>query len=180
MLRITIPDKELWDEIKEEFVYKKGQTIQLEHSLVSLSKWESKYCRPFLVKQDKTYDETVDYIKFMTITQNVAPEVYKNLTDKNIEDIKKYIEAPMTATHFSDETNKKTSREQITAELIYYWMAALNIPFECQKWHLNRLLTLIRVCNIKNTPPKKMSKKDIMRRNSAMNAARRKRYNTRG
>lgn len=107
MLRITIPDKELWDEIKEEFVYKKGQTIQLEHSLVSLSKWESKYCRPFLVKQDKTYDETVDYIKFMTITQNVAPEVYKNLTDKNIEDIKKYIEAPMTATHFSDETNKK-------------------------------------------------------------------------
>lgn len=180
MLRITIPDKELWDEIKEEFVYKKGQTIQLEHSLVSLSKWESKYCRPFLVKQDKTYDETVDYIKFMTITQNVAPEVYKNLTDKNIEDIKKYIEAPMTATHFSDETNKKTSREQITAELVYYWMVALNIPFECQKWHLNRLLTLIRVCNIKNTPPKKRSKKDIMRRNSAMNAARRKRYNTRG
>lgn len=180
MLRITIPDKELWDEIKEEFVYKKGQTIQLEHSLVSLSKWESKYCRPFLVKQDKTYDETVDYIKFMTITQNVAPEVYKNLTDENIEDIKKYIEAPMTATHFSDETNKKTSREQITAELVYYWMVALNIPFECQKWHLNRLLTLIRVCNIKNTPPKKRSKKDIMRRNSAMNAARRKRYNTRG
>ncbi|MBQ8134778.1 MAG: hypothetical protein IJ192_10305 [Clostridia bacterium] len=180
MLRITIPDKELWDEIKEEFVYKKGQTIQLEHSLVSLSKWESKYCRPFLSKQDKTYEETVDYIKFMTMTQNVDPEVYENLTDKNIEEIKKYIEAPMTATHFSEDKNPKISREPTTAELIYYWMVALNIPFECQKWHLNRLLTLIRVCNIKNQPPKKRSTKDIMRRNSAMNAARRKQYKTRG
>ena len=180
MLRITIPDKELWDEIKEEFVYKKGQTIQLEHSLVSLSKWESKYCRPFLSKQDKTYEETVDYIKFMTMTQNVDPEVYENLTDKNIEEIKKYIEAPMTATHFSEDKNPKISREPTTAELIYYWMVALNIPFECQKWHLNRLLTLIRVCNIKNQPPKKRSTKDIMRRNSAMNASRGKQYKTRG
>lgn len=180
MLRITIPGKELWDEIKEEFVYKKGQTIQLEHSLVSLSKWESKYCRPFLSKQDKTYEETVDYIKFMTMTQNVDPEVYENLTDKNIQEIKKYIEAPMTATHSSEDKKPKISREPTTAELIYYWMVALNIPFECQKWHLNRLLTLIRVCNIKNQPPKKRSTKDIMRRNSAMNAARRKQYKTRG
>ena len=102
------------------------------------------------------------------------------ITNENINEVNRYIEAPMTATYFSDEKNSKTSREQVTAELIYYWMIALNIPFECQKWHLNRLLTLIKVCNIKNQPPKKRSKKDIMSRNAALNAARRKQLNTKG
>ena len=180
MLQITIPAVELWDERKQEFVTTKEQTLQLEHSLVSLSKWESKWCKPFLTKQEKTFEETLDYIKCMTITQNVDPEVYNYLTNENIEEINKYIEAPMTATYFSDDKTAKSSREQITAELIYYWMIALNIPFECQKWHLNRLLTLIKVCNIKNQPPKKRSRKEIMSRNAALNAARRKQLNTRG
>jgi len=180
MLRITIPAVEQWDEAKQEFIYTKEQTLSLEHSLVSISKWESKWCKPFLTKQEKTFEETLDYIKCMTLTQNVDPEVYNYLTNENIKEINEYIGAPMTATYFSDEKTSKTSREQVTAELIYYWMIAFNIPFECQKWHLNRLLTLIKVCSIKNQPPKKRSKKDIMSRNAALNAARRKRLNTKG
>ena len=180
MLRITIPAVEQWDEIKQEFISTKEQTLSLEHSLVSLSKWESKWRKAFLTKQEKTFEETLDYIKFMTITQNVDPEVYKYITNGNIDEVNRYIEAPMTATYFSEDKNGKTSREQITAELIYYWMISLNIPFECQKWHLNRLLTLIKVCNIKNTPPKKRNKKEIMSRNAALNAARRKQLNTKG
>ncbi len=180
MLRITIPAVEHWDETKQEFISTKEQTLSLEHSLVSLSKWESKWCKAFLTKQEKTFEETLDYIKCMTITQNVDPEVYNYLTNKNIEEINNYIDAPMTATYFSDDKTAKSSREQITAELIYYWMIALNIPFECQKWHLNRLLTLIKVCNIKNQPPKKRSRKEIMSRNAALNAARRKQLNTKG
>lgn len=180
MLRIVIPAVELWDEAKQEFISTKEQTLSLEHSLVSLSKWESKWCKPFLTKQKKSFEETLDYIKCMTLTQNVDPRVYKYLTNENIEEVNRYIEAPMTATRFLEDKNVKTSRETITAELIYYWMISLNIPFECQKWHLNRLLTLIKVCNIKNTPPKKRSKKEIMSRNTALNAARRKQLNTRG
>lgn len=180
MLRITIPAVEQWDEEKQEFISTKEHKLSLEHSLVSLSKWESKWCKVFLTKQEKTFEETLDYIKFMTLTQNVDPEVYKYLTNGNIDEVNRYIEAPMTATYFSEDKNGKTSREQITAEIIYYWMISLNIPFECQKWHLNRLLTLIKVCNIKNTPPKKRSKKEIMSRNAALNAARRKQLNTKG
>ena len=180
MLQIVIPAIEQWDERKQEFVHSKEQTLQLEHSLVSLSKWESKWCKSFFSKQEKTYEQTIDYIKCMTITQNVKDEVYSRLTRSNVEEINKYIEAPMTATYFSDDKNGKQSRETVTSELIYYWMIALNIPFECQKWHLNRLLTLIRVCNIKNQPPKKMSRRDVASRNTALNAARRQQYNTRG
>lgn len=180
MLHITIPAVEQWDEVKQEFVYTKDQTLSLEHSLVSLSKWESKWCKAFLTKQEKTFEETLDYIKFMTITQNVDPKVYNYLTNENIDEVNRYIEAPMTATYFSEDKTSKISREQVTAELIYYWMISLNIPFECQKWHLNRLLTLIKVCNIKNTPPKKRSRKDIMSSNAALNAARKKQLNTRG
>lgn len=180
MLRIMIPATELWDRSKREFITTKEQTLQLEHSLVSLSKWESKWCKPFLTKDKKSIEETIDYIRCMTLTQNVDPYVYSALTNEHIERINEYIEAPMTATWFSEEKNNKPNREQITAELIYYWMIALNIPFECQKWHLNRLLTLIRVCNVKNQPPKKMSKKDLINRNAKLNAERRKLLNTRG
>lgn len=180
MLQITIPACEQWDEAKNEFVYTKAQALQLEHSLISISKWESKWNKAFLSKNEKTYEETVDYIKCMTITQNVDPSVYLRLTNENIEQINQYIDAPMTATYFMEDDDKKPSRETITAELIYYWMIALNIPFECQKWHLNRLLTLVKVCNIKNAPPKKRSKGDIMRRNAKLNAARRAKHHTRG
>ena len=180
MLQITIPAGELWDERKQEFVKVEERTLQLEHSLISLSKWESKWCKCFFSKESKTAEETIDYIKCMTLTQNVKQDVYDHLTKENIDEINKYIEAPMTATHFYEDKNNRPSREAITSELIYYWMIALNIPFECQKWHINRLLTLIRVCNVKNQPPKKMSKRELMSRNAALNAARRKQLNTHG
>ena len=181
MLQITIPAvDQCWDEQKQEFISIKEQKLQLEHSLVSLSKWESKWHKAFLAKQDKTYAETLDYIRCMTITPNVDPQVYNFLTVDNINQINDYITAPMTATVFSEDNSGRNNRELVTSELIYYWMIALNIPFECQKWHLNRLLTLIRVCNIKNTPPKKRSKNEIMSRNAALNAARRKQLGTKG
>lgn len=181
MLRITIPATEMWDEGKQEFIYSKEYTLQLEHSLVSLSKWESKWCKPFLSKKELTTEETIDYIRCMTITQNVPPEAYYNITNDIITQVSDYIAAPMTATWFSDnEKGGKPNSEVVTAELIYYWMIALQIPLECQKWHLNKLMTLIRVCNIKNTPPKKMSKRDITSRNAAINAARRKQFNSKG
>lgn len=180
MLQITIPAREMWDEQNNEFVYTNEQTLQLEHSLISLSKWESKWNKPFLSKESKTYEEILDYVKCMTLTQKVSPEIYANLTDENMRDIQRYIEAPMTATTFSEEKNTKGNREIVTSELIYYWMIALGVPMECEKWHLNRLLTLVRVCNIKNSPPKKMGKNAIMSRNASLNAARRKRLNSKG
>lgn len=180
MLEITIPAADQWDEINQEFITTKEQTLRLEHSLVALSKWESKWCKPFFSKEEKTHEETIDYIKCMTLTQNVDENIYKCLTNKNIKQINDYISAPMTATWFSESKNRSRSNEQITAELIYYWMIALNIPFECQKWHINRLLTLVKVCNVKNQPSKKMSKRGIMSQNAAINAARRKQFNSKG
>lgn len=186
MLRIVVPPTdgiELWDEHEECFIRTpstKGQTLQLEHSLVSISKWESKWHKPFLSKVAKTDEEILDYIKCMTLTQNVDPNVYACLTDENISQVKEYIDNPMTATRIYEEKNRKGSREVVTNEVIYYWMISLGIPVEFQKWHLNRLLTLIRVCDIKNRPPKKQSTRDIMRRNAELNAARRKKLNSRG
>ena len=180
MLQITIPDIDLFDDEKQEFIHLKGQTLQLEHSLVYLSKWESKWHKAFLTKNEKTFEETIDYIKCMTITQNVNPEIYKYLTPGNIDSIHSYIGDPMTATWFPEDKSRKRNTETVTAELIYYWMIALQIPFECQKWHLNRLLALVQVCNVKNAPPKKMSKREIMSRNAALNAARRQQHNSRG
>lgn len=181
MLRIEIPiNPEGWDEKRQEFVKPKTRILQLEHSLVSLSKWESKWCKPFFSNEEKSYEEVLDYIKCMTITQNVDPEVYNHLTESNITDINNYINAPMTATTFTNNKGHGNNREIITSELVYYWMIALNIPVEFQKWHINRLLTLIRVCEIKNSPQKKMSKNEIMSRNAALNEARRKKLNSRG
>lgn len=180
MLEIFVPSKELFDESTQGFIQTKDTTLRLEHSLVSLSKWESKWCKVFLSKQEKTLEETIDYIRCMTLTQNVDPNIYRVLTDENITQINQYIEAPMTATTFTEDRTSKGSRELVTSELVYYWMIALNIPFECQKWHLNRLLTLIRVCNIKNQPPKKMGKNDTASYYAQMNAARRKQLNTKG
>ena len=180
MLQLTISETELWDEIHEEFITIKAQTISLEHSLVSISKWESKWCKPFLSKEQKTPEETIDYIKCMTLTQNVDPRVYEFLSRENIEKINAYIESPMTATTFPNDKQQKPNREIITSEIIYYWMISFNIPLECQKWHLNRLLTLIRVMDVKNRPAKNMGKREIMSRNAALNAARRRQFNTKG
>ena len=180
MLQIIIPATESYDEVLEEFVNSKEQVLQLEHSLVSLSKWESKWKKPFLTKTNKTYEESIDYIRCMTLTQNVDPSIYIHITHDNIREVNEYIEDPMTATTFSVEETKAQSNQINTAEIIYYWMIALNIPFECQKWHLNRLLTLIRVCSIKNAPPKKMGRNSVLSRNAQINAARKKQLNTRG
>lgn len=180
MLELKIETTECFDESSGEFVNIKGETLSLEHSLISLSKWESKWEKPFLVDDPpKTEEELLDYIRCMTLNKNVDPNVYLGLSNKNMEDINHYIEAPMTATWFNN-TGSSISREIITSEIIYYWMITLNIPFECQKWHLNRLLTLIRVCSIKNSPKKKMSKREISSRNRALNQARRSKYNSKG
>ena len=181
MLQINVPmTSEGWDEEKQEFVDPVYKPLQLEHSLVSLSKWESKWRKSFLSNPNKSTEEIMDYVKCMTITQNVDPEIYNRLSPENIKEINEYISAPMTATYFNEDNSKKGSREIVTSELIYYWMIALNIPFECKKWHLNRLLTLIRVCNIKNAPPKKRSRKDILSQQAALNQARKQKLNTKG
>ena len=179
MLQITIPAGRLWDERIEEFVSTKEQTLQLEHSLVSLHKWESKWHKPFLSIKEKTFEETIDYIRCMTITQNVKPEVYLFLTKENVDQIYEYINDPMTATTFNDLDNT-FNREVITAEIVYYWMISLNIPIEFQKWHLNKLITLIKVISLKNAPKKKISKQAYMAQMSRLNDARRKEWNTKG
>lgn len=182
MLRITIPgSSELWDEEKQEFLPQtKDVTLQLEHSLVSLSRWESKWNKAFLSKKPKSSEENLDYIRCMTLNRDVDPAVYHRLSSQNINQINEYIGAPMTATYFRDDKIMGRSRDTVTAELIYYWMISLNIPFECQKWHLNRLFALIKVCSIKNAPAKKMSKAEIARQQAELNAARRKKYHTKG
>lgn len=184
MLTIIIPKSQLWDAIKEEFLYSKEYTLVLEHSLVSISKWESKWHKPFISDEKKTHTETVDYIKCMTLTQNVEEKAYDMLTEENLKEVSDYIQNKMTATWFNepkDKTPGPIKKEVITSELIYYWMIALEIPFECQKWHLNRLLTLIKVCNAKakaaNTKP---NKRKTLQNNAELNAARRKTLGTSG
>lgn len=179
MIDIIIPEAEQFDERTMQFIYSKEQKLTLEHSLIAISKWESKFEKPFL-SSEKTTEEVLDYIKCMTITQNVSPETYLRLSAKNLEDIQKYIEAPMTATTFKKIEKRGGKKEIITAELIYYWMITFNIPFECQKWHLNKLLTLIEVCARKNEPPKKMSRREISAQHRAINQINRERFHTKG
>lgn len=181
MLKLTIPGREFYNEITEEFQTVKPTTIVLEHSLVAIAKWEAIYHRSFISdKQPKNAEETLAYIKCMTITQNVDPEAYYGLTANELDLVNKYIANPMTATKFMEVKHKprqpKTSSESITSELIYYWMIAHNIPFECQKWHIERLLTLIRVCSVKTAASNKkgaMSKSEIAARHRSINAQRR-------
>lgn len=180
MLRLKIAPTEMWDERKQEFVQTGERELMLEHSLVSLAKWESKWQKPFLDQKPKAGDEMLDYVRCMTITQNVSPETYSRLTTGNMAEIEQYISRPMTATTFSAEQHGNRNGEKTTAELIYYWMVTLSIPFECEKWHLNRLLALIRVCNLKNQPARKKSQRAILQENRALNAARRQRLRTRG
>lgn len=180
MLQIVVPPGELYDDQHQEFLtMDKEQILQLEHSLVSISKWEEKWHKAFLGKEDKTTEEIMDYVRCMTLNKNVNPIAYKLLTQKNIEEINNYIQDPMTATTFSNE-KRGNNREILTNEIIYYYMIAFGIPSEYQKWHLNKLMTLIKVCDIKNQSPKKMSRKEVMNRNAALNAARRKQLNSKG
>lgn len=179
MLKIFVPSGELYDERTERFITVNGRELQLEHSLVSISKWESKWKKPFLSGSEKTREETIDYIRCMTISQNVDPNVFLGLTDANIDAVNRYVDDPMTATTFKNN-QKKPNRQIITSEIIYYWMISLGIPMECQKWHLNRLLTLIRVVDEKNQPGKKKSRRDVIAENRALNQMRRARTGSRG
>lgn len=182
MIRILLPEKELYDEVNNKFVYLPSRELILEHSLVSISKWESKWHKSFLNTDDKSFDEVMDYIKCMCVEELEDENDLYRLSEENVSDINAYIQDSMTATTFSDFSDNKNTktREIITSEIIYYWMIANNIPFECQYWHLNKLLTLIKVCSIKNSPEKKMSTSEILSRNKALNAARRKKMNSKG
>lgn len=190
MLKIKIPDQpeeQIWLESQEKFIYKpgvKGCDLTLEHSLLSVSKWESIWCKPFIATTNRTIEETLSYIECMTVTpSNVDPELYKRIPESEVERINAYINNPSTATKIGGSKGKGIGNDEyITSELIYYWMTACNIPFECQKWHLNRLLTLIRICEIKNDPKgqKKMSADEIRKRNDQLNAARRKALHSKG
>jgi hypothetical protein len=180
VLTIVVPGVEVFDNHAQEFSTEGDFTLELEHSLVSLSKWESKHEKPFLGKDEKTSQEILDYIKAMVLTSNVPDEVWSKLTEENISAINTYIEAKMSATWFSELRPESRNRETMTAELIYYWMITYQIPFECESWHLNRLFTLIRVCSIKQAKPKKMSRSEIMQRNRELNAQRKAQLGTRG
>lgn len=180
MLQITIPGVEFYDNAKNEFMTLGEETLILEHSLISISKWEAKYHKSFLAHPEKTNEEMLDYIRCMT-QNNVSQYAYDRLTKENYVQIKEYMENPMSATHVGHISSSNGPKDTITSELIYYWMVALQIPFECQYWHLNRLFALIEVCGFKNNPnKKKLSRNDILRKNNALNAVRRSRLHSKG
>jgi hypothetical protein len=180
MLKLLMGGDEHFDEEKQEFLTVGGFELELEHSLVSLSKWESKTGKPFLSKSDKSNEEIRLYVEAMIISDNVPPDFLIYLTQEHIDQINAYIESSESATTFGSMPEHKGRGEVITSELIYYWMVAFNIPFECERWHLNRLFALIRICNIKNSKPKKMSKSELIARNRRLNEERKQQFNTRG
>lgn len=180
MITIVIPEQEFFDDSSSTFTVHPERTLKLEHSLVAISKWESKWMKPFLGEGDKTVDEIYDYISCMVLNESeVDDHIIASLTQKNIDDITNYIKSPMTATIIK-QRGSKANREVITSELIYYWMVSFNIPFECQYWHLNRLMMLVNICSIKNSPSKKESLRDTVSRNRELNAARRKALHSTG
>lgn len=179
MLKIIVPGVEMLDTRLSQFVTAGDTVLELEHSLVSLSKWESEFEKPFISEVEKTHKEIVRYVELMTLTPDVPPEIFGKLSSENYDQINEYLTAKQTATWFAEERTPRT-REVITAELIYYWMIAFQIPIECENWHLNRLFTLIRICNIKADKPEKMSRAQIAARNRELNAQRKAQLGTRG
>ena len=178
-ISITVPGVESFDDSKQQFVYTEETVLVLEHSLVSVSKWESRYCKPFLSQDARTSEETINYVRDMTLTHGVDPMVYLAIPDSVLAEIGAYISSPQSATTIT-EVGVKPTRQVITSELIYYWMVALTIPFECENWHINRLLMLIRVCNAKNSTKDKVNRADLLARNRRLNEERKALYGTNG
>lgn len=180
MLEIEVGEIELFDEESSRIIKTKPIRLKLEHSLLSISKWETKWHIPFLQQNEKTYEQFIDYVRCMTITQNIDENVYRSLSVQTLLQIKQYIDDPMTATWFAKESNSRKNSRVVTSELIYCWMTQNQIPFECEKWNFNRLLTLIKVCSTENAPKKKMSGKNVLKQNASINAQRKKAMHTRG
>lgn len=180
MLTITVGATESYDDEKQEFVSQGGEELQLEHSLVSLSKWEAIHEKPFLGDGSKTSEEILSYVECMTVGEIPRGEILQQLSPKNVEQINAYVDKKMTATWFSEIEPKARNQEKVTAELVYYWMTVFNIPWEAQHWHLNRLFTLIRICNLKQQKPKSMSKAEVAQRNRELNAKRKAELKTKG
>lgn len=180
MLTIIVPGVESFDDETQTFINPEDTTLVLEHSLVALSKWESQTEKSFLAPNNKTPEDTLLYIKAMCLTEDVPEDVFNRLSEENVRDVNKYIEAKMTATTFHNLPNKPAGREIITAEIIYHWMIALQVPFECETWHLARLFTLIKVLNAKNAPKKKVNAREAAAQQRALNAQRRQQMGTRG
>ena len=182
MLQLKIPPSQLYDETTNEFSYTKEQTLLLEHSLISISKWESYWQKSYMSKKEKTVPETLDYIRLMTVTKNVDPNVYKLITAEQLEVIRNYINSPMSATVFNDYgTNSGSGKNKIyTSEQIYSLMIDHKIPVNFEKWHLNRLLNLIRIRDIQASPKKRKSRSEQLRDNAALNEQRKAQYNTTG
>lgn len=181
MLTIIVSEVPVFDDDAQEFKTQGGVEVELEHSLVSLSKWESKFEKPFLSSEDKSHEEIVEYVRCMALDPKTPPELFLTLSEANFEDINSYLEAKQTATWFSDAPGAPKARQQIiTSELIYFWMISFEIPFSCETWHLNRLFTLIRIANAKTATPEKMTRSQIAERNRELNAQRRAQLKTTG
>lgn len=179
MLTIRVGAEQSFDEAEQKFILEGGFDVQLEHSLAALSKWESIHEKPFLGKESKSREEILSYIECMVVDENPRREILERLSKENFEEINSYIDRKMTATWFPEQGAPRSS-EIVTSELIYYWMTAFQIPFECEHWHLNRLFTLIRVCNLKQQKPKKMSRAEIAQRNRTLNEQRKAQLGTKG
>jgi hypothetical protein len=180
MLKLFVVGNEYFDDATQTFETVGSVEIELEHSLLSLSKWESKFKKPFLSQTSKTTDQVLAYVEAMIMTPDYPLDIIGRLDQKNLDAINAYIESTESATTFGSMPERRGRGEVITAELIYYWMVAFNIPFECERWHLNRLFALIRICNIKSSKPTKMSRHEVLTRNRELNAKRRAELNTSG
>ena len=180
MLRLIIEGDESFDDETQTFSKVDDVVIELEHSLISLSKWESKYQVPFLSSDEKPSEQVFGYLQAMIIDPDIDPDVMYLCTQANVIEIQEYIDSPQSATTFGSMPTRRGPGEVITSELIYYWMVAFNIPFECEYWHLNRLFSLIRICNIKNSPPESVSRNELAQRYADLNAQRKAELGTRG
>ena len=183
MLNIKIKGQELFIPDKNEFVTISDQVLKLEHSLVSISAWEEKWHEKFLNPNiQMTQEQVLDYIKCMTLNEDFPEEAYNFLSSEDVKQIKEYMEDPHTATTINTlgQNRKKHTNKVTTAEEIYYMMFSYGIPKECETWHINKLLTLIEVFSVKNGGEKKMSTREIMQQNAALNAARKAKLNTKG